>query len=96
MSTIEAYDLGPKLGFEGVDNGILLFKNHVVPREAMLMKYTNVAEDGNVSGLGNASAVKYGYGSMLNLRVQLVFGFMLSGIHSPVSFAYRMLKNHGL
>ena len=46
----------------------------------MLMRYVQVAADGKVSGLENKSAIKYGYGSMLNLRVRLVYGFAMSQI----------------
>lgn len=46
-----AFDLGPKLGFEMVDNGGLILKNFEAPRNSMLMKYVTVNSDGSVDGL---------------------------------------------
>ena len=43
--------MGPKLGFQRVDNGVLALHNVRIPRRAMLMRYVQVAEDGKVSGL---------------------------------------------
>lgn len=61
----------------------------------MLMRYVKVSPDGEVSGLENASAIKYSYGSMLNLRVQLVFGFMLEGTVKTTWNLYWVFKDLG-
>lgn len=74
---MEAGDIGPKLGFAQVDNGYLLMKNIEVPLDNMLMKYIQVKEDGEVLGLENKAAIKYAYGSMLNLRVKLTESFAI-------------------
>lgn len=41
------------------------------------MKYVKVEKDGTVLGLENKNAIKYAYGSMLNLRVRLLDVFTL-------------------
>lgn len=42
MPGIEVGDIGPKLGFNGVDNGFLRFTYVRVPRDAMLMRFAKV------------------------------------------------------
>ncbi|OXM68113.1 acyl-CoA dehydrogenase family protein [Amycolatopsis vastitatis] len=42
-------DCGPKAGLNGVDNGRLSFDNVRVPREALLNRFGDVAEDGTYS-----------------------------------------------
>ncbi|MCW2721168.1 acyl-CoA dehydrogenase [Pseudonocardia sp.] len=42
-------DCGPKAGLNGVDNGRLVFDGVRVPREALLDRYADVAEDGTYS-----------------------------------------------
>jgi acyl-CoA oxidase len=42
-------DCGPKAGLNGVDNGRLAFNRVRVPREALLNRYADVAEDGTYS-----------------------------------------------
>ena len=37
-----AGDIGPKFGYNGVDNGFLRFDHVLVPRAAMLAKYSKV------------------------------------------------------
>lgn len=49
----------------------------------MLMKYIQVTESGEVKGLQNKSAIKYAYGSMLNLRVQLTNSFAILNMITP-------------
>lgn len=68
--------MGSKLGMGRVDHGYLLFHNYHIPKDSMLMRYVRLDDDGKVHGLDNKQALKYGYGSMLNLRVYLasVFG----------------------
>jgi nitrogen fixation/metabolism regulation signal transduction histidine kinase len=77
LPNVEAFDDGPKLGLDVIDNGSVIFRNKVIPRDGLLMRYVTVNPDGTVLGLENVSAIKYGYGSMLNLRVQLTFGFSI-------------------
>jgi acyl-CoA oxidase len=43
---IEIDDCGEKLGLNGVDNGMIWFRQVRVPREALLNRYGNVTEDG--------------------------------------------------
>lgn len=39
---VELFDIGPKLGFDRVDNGGLVFRNLSIPRNALLMRYVRV------------------------------------------------------
>lgn len=72
MPGVVAGDQGPKLGFLGVDNGFMNLSNVRVPVENFLMRYSTVSKDGVFTPPKDKNAVKYGYGSMLNLRVYLV------------------------
>ena len=62
----------------------------------MLMKYIQVSADGTVKGLDNTQAIKYGYGSMLNLRVQLTFGFAIDFNVFPPGHLYQIFKQQGI
>lgn len=65
-------DQGPKLGFLGVDNGFMNLTNVQVPVNNFLMRYSSVSSDGKFTPPKDKNVVKFGYGSMLNLRVVLV------------------------
>ena len=43
--------MGSKLGLDIIDNGSLLFKDKIVPRRSMLMRYIQVSKEGKVDGL---------------------------------------------
>ncbi|MGW3967264.1 acyl-CoA dehydrogenase family protein [Amycolatopsis sp. NPDC005003] len=49
MPGVSIEDCGPKAGLNGVDNGRLAFDNVRVPREALLNRFGDVAEDGTYS-----------------------------------------------
>jgi len=51
VKNVELFDIGPKLGFERVDNGGLSMKNLQIPRNAMLMRYIKISKDGKIEGL---------------------------------------------
>lgn len=59
----------------------------------MLMKFIKVSSDGSVSGLENPSVIKYSYGSMLNLRVKMVFDFFIQLLVNPVCSLYKIWKD---
>ncbi|XP_040845577.1 peroxisomal acyl-coenzyme A oxidase 1 isoform X4 [Ochotona curzoniae] len=62
-------DIGPKFGYEEMDNGYLKMDNYRIPRENMLMKYAQVKPDGTyVKPLNN----KLTYGTMVFVRSFLV------------------------
>ncbi len=56
----------------------------------MLCRYVQVHPDGTVVGLENKQAIKYGYGSMLNLRIKLVMGFALAYIYGTGVISYEI------
>jgi hypothetical protein len=92
---VEAFDIGPKLGLDVIDNGSLRFRDKTVPLRAMLMRYVQVSAEGTVRGLENTSAIKYGYGSMLNLRIQLVFGFSINYLLRPAGWLLELCRQIG-
>uniref|UniRef100_A0A8C5ZAG7 Acyl-coenzyme A oxidase n=1 Tax=Marmota marmota marmota TaxID=9994 RepID=A0A8C5ZAG7_MARMA len=62
-------DIGPKFGYEEMDNGYLKMDNYRIPRENMLMKYAQVKPDGTyVKPLSD----KLTYGTMVFVRSFLV------------------------
>jgi acyl-CoA oxidase len=46
LSGITIKDCGQKMGLNGVDNGVILFDNIVIPKENMLDRYASVNEQG--------------------------------------------------
>ncbi|CAG5122877.1 unnamed protein product [Candidula unifasciata] len=62
-------DIGQKFGFAAMDNGFLKFNNIRIPRENMLMKHSQVLEDGTFVSPKNDRLL---YGSMTLIRSQIV------------------------
>lgn len=56
----------------------------------MLSRYVQVKENGEVLGLENKQAIKYGYGSMLNLRIKLVNSFAMAYGYLPGLIQYEI------
>ncbi|XP_036426043.1 peroxisomal acyl-coenzyme A oxidase 1 isoform X1 [Colossoma macropomum] len=62
-------DIGPKFGFDEVDNGYLKLDNVRIPRENMLMKYAQVEPDGSYL---KPPSDKLTYGTMVFIRAMIV------------------------
>ncbi|ELW68301.1 Peroxisomal acyl-coenzyme A oxidase 1 [Tupaia chinensis] len=62
-------DIGPKFGYDEMDNGYLKMDNYRIPRENMLMKYAQVKPDGTYV---NPVSNKLTYGTMVFVRSLLV------------------------
>ncbi|KAM3133519.1 hypothetical protein pb186bvf_014361 [Paramecium bursaria] len=75
--------LAPKLGFLRADNGYLGLKNYKIPKFNMLSRYTSIKENGEVVQ-SSKDAVKFGYGSMLFLRLSLANVFAISAAFGNV------------
>lgn len=63
-------DIGPKYGYNSVDNGFMLFDHVRVPRECMLMRYARVEPDGTYV---RPPSSKLSYGTMVFVRSSIVF-----------------------
>ncbi|XP_068216003.1 peroxisomal acyl-coenzyme A oxidase 1-like [Palaemon carinicauda] len=63
-------EIGPRAGLNGNDNGFLRFEHHRIPRTNMLMKHSQVLEDGTYVKPPHA---KLSYGTMVITRVSLVY-----------------------
>jgi acyl-CoA oxidase len=64
-------DIGPKFGYNGVDNGFLRFDHVRVPRECMLMRYSSVDPQGKYTPPPAANA-KAAYATMVYVRADIV------------------------
>ncbi|XP_037621620.1 peroxisomal acyl-coenzyme A oxidase 1 isoform X3 [Sebastes umbrosus] len=62
-------DIGPKFGFNEVDNGFLKLENVRIPRDNMLMKYAKVEPDGTYV---KPPSAKLTYGTMVFIRSMIV------------------------
>lgn len=56
---VRAEDCGQKMGLNGVDNGRLWFDNVRVPRDALLDRFGQVAEDGSYTSLIPSSSKRF-------------------------------------
>lgn len=70
---IRVGDIGPKFGYNGVDNGFLSFNHVAVPRENMLMRFAKVTPEG-VYKPPPPSNAKASYATMVYVRATIVEG----------------------
>ena len=63
-------DIGPKLGYNSMDNGFARFDHVIVPRFNMLAGFANVTREGKYTR--KPGAEKIAYGIMLDVRVRIV------------------------
>ncbi|KAG7387244.1 hypothetical protein PHYPSEUDO_014529 [Phytophthora pseudosyringae] len=69
MPGVQVRDIGPKLGFNAIDNGDCSFRNVRVPREHMMMRYAKVLPDGSFV---EPRSDKLVYLTMVQVRATLV------------------------
>jgi acyl-CoA oxidase len=67
-------DIGPKIGYNNMDNGFASFDNVIIPRRNMAMRFATVDEEGNYSTKVDASgpASKIAYISMMQVRSYII------------------------
>lgn len=71
---VEAFDIGPKLGYHFKDNGALRFTHYKVPKKALLAKYHFVNENGDLVRAGNPRVL---YSAMMEARIAIIAGNVL-------------------
>lgn len=72
LKGITVGDIGPKFGFNSVDNGFIMFDHYRVPHISFLAKYSQV-----IPGTGEyvkPPNAKLSYGTMVYVRANIVMG----------------------
>lgn len=70
MPGVTIGEIGPRLGMNTNDNGFLRFDHYHIPRTHMLMKHSQVLEDGTYV---KPASNKLAYGTMVFVRVAICF-----------------------
>ena len=87
MQGITIGDIGPKFGYEEVSNGYLRFNHVRIPRDNMLMRYSQVLPDGTYV---RAKFDKLSYGTMVTVRAFLAyesFGFLSRAVTIAIRYS---------
>ncbi|KAG7376740.1 hypothetical protein PHYPSEUDO_012798 [Phytophthora pseudosyringae] len=69
LAGIEMGDIGPKVGFNSLDNGYAVFRNVRIPRTNMLMRHAKVLKDGTFV---KPKSLKLVYLTMTQVRAYLI------------------------
>jgi acyl-CoA oxidase len=74
LKGVKTGDIGPKIGYNNMDNGFASFDNVIIPRRNMAMRFATVDEDGNYSSKVDSSgpASKIAYISMMQVRSYII------------------------
>jgi acyl-CoA oxidase len=68
-------DIGPKIGYNNMDNGMAMFKNVKIPRRNMAMRFAEVDENGKYRKKHVSDAAsKISYITMMQVRAMIVQG----------------------
>ncbi|CAH0724579.1 unnamed protein product, partial [Brenthis ino] len=88
---IKVGDIGPKMGYNTVNNGFLGFTNFRIPRKNMLMKNAQVSRDGTYVRNNTEKLI---YGSMLLVRTQILnnVAFHVS-VASTIAIRYSAVRH---
>jgi len=71
-------DLGPKIGYNNMDNGYARFEHVVIPRRNMAMRFASVDENGKYSKKSVSDATsKVAYITMMQVRAYIVGTFIV-------------------
>jgi acyl-CoA oxidase len=88
-------DIGPKLGYNTLDNGFLRFDHYRIPRSSMLMRYAGVTPDGKFQRSSDSHA-KISYITMVKVRSTLMFHMArYIAIASTISLRYSAVRQQG-
>lgn len=80
---VEIEDCGPKMGLNGVDNGLVAFEKVVIPKEDMLDKFASVDDEGNFQS--SISSDNKRFFTMLGTLVGGRIGIPRSGLSAAKS-----------
>ncbi|CAB9522489.1 Peroxisomal acyl-coenzyme A oxidase 1 [Seminavis robusta] len=94
---VTSIDLGPKLGFNNMDNGLASFDHVVIPRRNMAMRFAHVDEQGNYSKKQvSRAASKIAYITMMQVRAHIIHEASKHlGIACTIAIRYSAVRRQG-
>jgi acyl-CoA oxidase len=88
---VETGDIGPKIGFDSLDNGYIKFDQYRIPRSHMLMRYSWVTKEGVFEKSPGTDLVMYA--SMLILRAKLsLFSALILTSSMTIAIRYSCVR----
>lgn len=90
-------DIGPKIGYNNMDNGFASFDNVIIPRRNMAMRFAMVDSNGNYTKKPmSPAASKISYITMMQVRAVIIkdTGRLLA-MASTISIRYSSLRRQG-
>jgi acyl-CoA oxidase len=92
LPDVETGDIGPKIGFNAIDNGYLSLKKVRIPRTNMLMRRVELTHDGQLKRHGQ-NAQRHVYGTLLHARVNIVADAMMALAHgTTITTRYSLVR----
>jgi acyl-CoA oxidase len=90
-------DIGPKIGYNNMDNGFAYFKNVVIPRRNMPMRFAEVDENGKYRKKHvSDAAAKISYITMMQVRAMIVMGSARDlSIACTINIRYSAVRKQG-
>jgi acyl-CoA oxidase len=90
-------DVGPKIGYNNMDNGFAYFKNVVLSRRNMAMRFAEVDENGKYRKKHvSAAASKISYITMMQVRAMIVMGAAKDlSIACTINIRYSAVRKQG-
>ncbi|CAM9289866.1 unnamed protein product [Scytosiphon promiscuus] len=89
-------DIGPKIGFNTMDNGFCAFDRVRIPRDNMAMRHQHVDRDGVYTSTGAKEGSKIAYISMMQVRVVIAKDAGISLARAAtIATRYSILRRQG-
>ena len=94
---VKTGDIGPKIGYNNMDNGFAYFTNVTIPRRNMAMRFASVDENGKYRKKTMSDATsKISYITMMQVRSMLVTGASKAlGMACTITIRYSAVRKQG-
>mmetsp|Transcript_51553 Transcript_51553/g.148733 ORF Transcript_51553/g.148733 Transcript_51553/m.148733 type:complete len:707 (-) Transcript_51553:54-2174(-) len=94
---VKTGDIGPKIGYNNMDNGFAYFDNVTIPRRNMAMRFATVDEQGKYSKKRvSAAASKVAYITMMQVRAMIVIGSAKAlAVGTTINVRYSAVRKQG-
>ena len=97
MPGVTCGDIGPKIGYNNMDNGFAKFENVIIPRRNMAMRFASVDDNGTYEKKTVSDAAsKISYITMMQVRSMIVMGSSKSlRMGTTMAIRYSAVRRQG-